>query len=33
MPNRQCEIEKKLRAILWTLPSIKCQINQEEASS
>jgi len=33
MPNRPGEIEKKLKAILWTLPSIKYQINQEEASS
>jgi hypothetical protein len=34
MLNRESELDKKrLKAILWTLPSIKYQINQEEASS
>ncbi len=33
MLNRECELEKRLKAILGTLPSIKYQINQEEASS
>ncbi len=34
MLNRECELDKKrLRAILWTPPCIKYQINQEEVSS